>query len=892
VARKSTKLNSNSSGSSINKTLPYSFTIKSSPSISATDIIDVTSNRTNQYVNNLYYTNILRKKAGKAPIKPGTDYRSITEGNRILREADQRSIVLGKMTPGIARARDRARQMRVYEWMIKQGKAGGGTLDVMELAKSLNAVAQEKGLIPAGAELTVGRDKTFLKSTLLGKQDSKTDKVLIQSLITNIEEIKAGKVPDGIQPWLKVWEDPAELKIQEETRQIKHIRKELATKGRAEIFSGKKMITNYGEYRKAIMTSEYGSAFKTQGFRTAEYSLSRKEMLLAAEARAGINYSKTDTAARFVRDLKLPKGLGLYAAAAGSVLTAGYILARTVGISGKDDDYNTIEGLRHGWFGESRKHLTDFGSGYHGPGINQEYEDPSPIAWGGLGITAGVSAGVVGLWNKPINIFGKTFDINKLSYMGNFPTTTSEFLGREKATLKDFAYNAIRRSELALGGLPKAFSISSLISPSILRDASFEVSLEKKLFDPIDSARKKQFPKGVGFGYKDYLTRLTGKELSGYSSVLYEKGKLYGVTDRGARDVLLKEARLYHRVTDPRITESVAQLAKSYESTFGIAGVGAEHQFLIGGGKNKVQAASRTLHAYAHETLSKYLRLLDDPAKAFREVFPNLNSGLTKGVERFTRFVPKIGVGGEEKLIGAVPKILARHGMRALPLLIGIPFLFGSADWLARQVGPEGSVMGKAGLTGLAAEGARLTHMTYAQISEATGLTALRQSVEEKAPGMTGIKPFIGLALTGTIAGIAAGMVGGLAQEFKAPAGQARYEAMIRAKTLEKPMPKPIARFPGMKGAYSKAIRGGKYGALIAGALALPFLLTGLGSEKTVKELDEEYLGGKEVAVKKARWWEFGMTPWEGGKTQYYRPDWYKTCKNFIRSILVREDAL
>lgn len=33
-------------------------------------------------------------------------------------------------------------------------------------------------------------------------------------------------------------------------------------------------------------------------------------------------------------------------------------------IPGKDDDYNTIEGLRHGWFGKTRTESTDFGSGY------------------------------------------------------------------------------------------------------------------------------------------------------------------------------------------------------------------------------------------------------------------------------------------------------------------------------------------------------------------------------------------------------------------------------------------------------------------------------------------------------------------------------------------------
>jgi len=35
-------------------------------------------------------------------------------------------------------------------------------------------------------------------------------------------------------------------------------------------------------------------------------------------------------------------------------------------IAGRDDDYNTIEGMPHGWFGAERTYDTDFGSGYQG----------------------------------------------------------------------------------------------------------------------------------------------------------------------------------------------------------------------------------------------------------------------------------------------------------------------------------------------------------------------------------------------------------------------------------------------------------------------------------------------------------------------------------------------
>jgi len=55
-----------------------------------------------------------------------------------------------------------------------------------------------------------------------------------------------------------------------------------------------------------------------------------------------------------------PLGAGMFGFGLGKLLGAR--------ISGKDDDYNTIEGLRHGGVAEAmRKRFTDFGSGYKGP---------------------------------------------------------------------------------------------------------------------------------------------------------------------------------------------------------------------------------------------------------------------------------------------------------------------------------------------------------------------------------------------------------------------------------------------------------------------------------------------------------------------------------------------
>jgi hypothetical protein len=53
-----------------------------------------------------------------------------------------------------------------------------------------------------------------------------------------------------------------------------------------------------------------------------------------------------------------------------------------------------------------------------------------------------------------------------------------------------------------------------------------------------------------------------------------------------------------------------------------------------------------------------------------------------------------------------------------------------------------------------------------------------------------------------------------------------------------------------------------------AAALAAPFLL---GSKYSRDELEEIYAGERKIEVKRGRWWELGATPYEGGRTHYYR---------------------
>ena len=55
------------------------------------------------------------------------------------------------------------------------------------------------------------------------------------------------------------------------------------------------------------------------------------------------------------------------------------------------------------------------------------------------------------------------------------------------------------------------------------------------------------------------------------------------------------------------------------------------------------------------------------------------------------------------------------------------------------------------------------------------------------------------------------------------------------------------------------------------------------GLSYSPEQLEKIYSGEEDVAVKKGRWWEFGRTPFEGGKVSYYRQHWYPLLKSRYR---------
>jgi hypothetical protein len=796
---------------------------------------------------------------GNSPFDYTQEYKDLRDANRAARADDIQKFKAGRISAADVRAKDVERQVKVYRQIVKDAQKGGAIIDTMEIAKTANALAQQKGIIPATGDLALGTNVEFLAKTFLGETEShiaikdvRQQNKLAPQLVNLVETLmNDGQLSAKEMKWAESWKKNAlHMKVDSTKRAIQQAVDTIESGATFKFASGRMATRDPQEFIDYLSRSgKFGSAI-SQGDRIIDYGVSQEEIVKRA-----LGQLDSSPFASLKPRGKMPMISGraklAMGAAAAMVGIAGLI-------SGDDEDYNTIEGLRHGWFGESRKYLTDFGSGYQGKDysvVAQPQQNLMP-AFGVAGgtIAAGLGAGY--LFNKPTSV-----NVNSLSYMGQAPegfANMAEFLGREKATFGDLLYAGIRRGEYAMGGFPKAFSVSTYLSQHIYKDAQYSLDLTKR----------------TSSAYTNYLNRLTGRDLlrEGITSVEYKGGQLLAGAGSKKGNILLKEARLIQAVHDSNITTSKAQLAKSFESIMGSTGVGREFPLLIAGGDSKLQAGFRNMHAYAHESLSKYLRLVDDPAAAMRDMLPDTDKGLIAGVKKLTRYAPKMGVGGEKNLVGTVPQLLGRHAYRALPILVGLPAAYGMVDWAVRQMFDDDTVAGRAGMTGILSETARAAHMSFGYVSDVMGLTGLRKAAEEQAPGMTGVQPFLGLALSGGLTGMFAGAGFGLYKEI---AAKESYEQLVKNKTLKSAMPKFLSKIPGMKGEYTRVGRWARVGLAVGAALGLPSLLAGLGSDKSVDELNEEYLEGKEVAVKKGRWWEFGMTPFEGSKTMYYRPNWY-----------------
>lgn len=110
-----------------------------------------------------------------------------------------------------------------------------------------------------------------------------------------------------------------------------------------------------------------------------------------------------------------------------------------------------------------------------------------------------------------------------------------------------------------------------------------------------------------------------------------------------------------------------------------------------------------------------------------------------------------------------------------------------------------------------------------------------------------------------------------------------------KAKDLEHTYPglvnSPLSRVLRATAPYWMTRSGGKFfgrrGAGIGLAMGLALsLLTWGDITQDPEELHRIYTGEQDIPVRRGRWWQFGKTPFEGGKIAYWRPHWYPLMRS------------
>jgi len=219
-----------------------------------------------------------------------------------------------------------------------------------------------------------------------------------------------------------------------------------------------------------------------------------------------------------------------------------------------------------------------------------------------------------------------------------------------------------------------------------------------------------------------------------------------------------------------------------------------------------------------------------------------------------------------------------------------------TADWATRESSLlDETILGEGITAGVATAGIKANLLAAGIADAVPGLRSYQQAQEELAPGSTSLTKLAALPLVGALSGLTGSYISTIGDRFsqtrrimKESPGITFSQALSRADPLVREESKAFAsktfdkltggrfqkKIPYL-GAFGKAKQFGFMGAVAGAALALPFLPGALIPGETEDELSRIYSGEQEVAVRKGRFWEFGRTPYEGTRIQYFRPHWY-----------------
>jgi hypothetical protein len=490
----------------------------------------------------------------------------------------------------------------------------------------------------------------------------------------------------------------------------------------------------------------------------------------------------------------------------------------------------------------------------------------------------------------------------------------------------DYLVHAARAvEEYSPGHVFRTFQLSHLLS--VLETPSSQY----RYFDPqMLSAMRSS---AVGREWLEHLSRLTGQNMTGAAIMQhgfrFEAGQLrLGAT---GGDVLLARAGVVRAPlgTATRFQEAYMRsllggplpLAEEIATTpvaFRAAGGEmAREPFMFVGGRGRLQSAWRYLAGYGTSLAERINQLARAPFE-----LPVI-SGIMRRIPAVNRLRLSVTPSSGLK---TVAKITAKLGLLGYGAYLGyqeLDYQARQAEWLDNTIFAEGLT---AGLASVWTRG----NLAVSQLAEWTGLHRYREAQEEIAPRSTNLGTLLAFPLLGAAGGLTAGYVSRLARQFRyRSAGLSLVEASkaitaesayfkeqiydrlegvvqqggvlddLHPRMIELIKRQTATRVEGIEGRIISKIaafqqRGTRLGrflssfgklspsrlrwmgaAAVGAALALPFVPGALMPSTRPEELEALYAGEQRVPIRKGRWWEFGRSPYEGGRIDRYRMHWY-----------------
>ena len=607
----------------------------------------------------------------------------------------------------------------------------GNIIEIQELTKTLNAIAQEKNLIPRTGRFGVGTNINFLAKTFLNELehhdanlDNEQQARVAKKIVNAIQEIESGKgYSEDTNRWLNTWKTEGAAVYQDSTyRMIKN-----------QIESGASLADIDPKYNREFRL------LSNSGIDPEKMFQEQKAKYFSSDEYKGIlksNKSVTNISADNLRKARV-----------GSLLFGGILLGSALTnlftFSGRDDAANTIEGLGHGSpTQEQRQYNTSFGSGFRSEKFHQApqgQDEQQGATWRQLGLTGLGAAGAYGVFKHQAS----KMRLNDLTYLGRLDKKidNEKLLGRTQATAQDVMVAGARRLENTFGGFGKAFGVGDILSLGMYDSATFEVEFKGK----------------EGATYAQYMDKLLNRKLveEGVDSIMFKKGELFERVNGEYRKVKGKYS-LLKTVTNHDLSDNISSLAKGIANEKGIRNTKnlASLPFLIVGGESDYKRLTDFANGFINESVSKVMKLLADPGEALRDIFPDIDSRVTPAIKKVLspKWMPDIGLDGAE-LVTDWRSMLKTHAGK-LTTFGTLAYLgLGTLNWGAQALAPDGTPIGDAGLIGAGAYTIRKGHELYARFSDITGLTSLRDYIDEKAPGSEGWQTTIGLTASGALAG-------------------------------------------------------------------------------------------------------------------------------------------